>query len=109
MITPKLEAGKKYPVFMQHYDGPGAQNVINRWSGGLPQYIVDQGYVYFEIDNRGMANRGKKFEDAIWHAMGTVEVADQLKGVDFLKSTRFGQRDKIPTFRRAATRRLREE
>src|SRR3546814_5425353 len=55
-------------------------------------------YVYFEIDNRGMANRGKKFEDAIWHAMGTVEVADQLKGVDFLKRQPFVAPDKITTF-----------
>ncbi|HVJ00067.1 MAG TPA: DPP IV N-terminal domain-containing protein [Sphingomonas sp.] len=98
MITPKLEPGKTYPVFMEHYGGPGAQNVVNRWEGGLPQYIVDQGYVYFEIDNRGGTNRGKKFEDWIWHAMGTVEVADQLKGVDFLKSQAFVDPDKITTF-----------
>src|SRR3546814_15899296 len=45
-----------------------------------------------------MANRGKKFEDAIWHAMGTVEVADQLKGVDFLKRQPFVAPDKITTF-----------
>ncbi|MCM8730329.1 DPP IV N-terminal domain-containing protein [Hephaestia sp. GCM10023244] len=98
MITPKLEPGKTYPVFMQHYGGPSAQNVVNRWSGGLPQYIVDQGYVYFEVDNRGTANRGKKFEDAIWHAMGGVEVADQLKGVDFLKRQPFVDPAKITTF-----------
>ncbi len=98
MITPKLEPGKKYPVFMKHYGGPGAQEVVNRWNGGLPQYIVDQGYVYFEIDNRGSTNRGKAFEDWIWHAMGTVEVADQLKGVDFLKSQSFVDPDKITTF-----------
>src|SRR3546814_8783888 len=45
-----------------------------------------------------MANRGKKFEDAIWHAIGTVEVADQLKGVDFLKRQPFVAPDKITTF-----------
>ncbi|HEU4958885.1 MAG TPA: DPP IV N-terminal domain-containing protein [Sphingomonas sp.] len=99
MITPKLEPGKKYPVFMEHYGGPGAQEVTNRWNGAsLAQYVVDQGYIFFEIDNRGSTNRGKKFEDAIWHAMGTVEVADQLKGVAFLKDQQFVDPDKITTF-----------
>ena len=99
MITPKLEPGKKYPVFMEHYGGPGAQQVTNRWNGAsLAQYVVDQGYVYFEIDNRGATNRGTRFEDAIYHAMGTVEVADQLKGVDFLKSQPFVDPARITTF-----------
>jgi dipeptidyl-peptidase-4 len=99
MITPKLEPGRKYPVFMEHYGGPGAQQVVNKWNGAsLAQYVVDQGYVYFEIDNRGSANRGTTFEDAIWHAMGTVEVADQLKGVDFLKSQPFVDSGRITTF-----------
>jgi dipeptidyl-peptidase-4 len=84
---------------MEHYGGPGAQEVSNHWRGAsLAQYVVDHGYIYFEIDNRGSANRGTKFEDAIYHAMGTVEVADQLKGVDFLKSQPFVAGDKITTF-----------
>ena len=45
MITPDPVPGKKYPVWMQHYGGPGAQNVTNSWKGALPQYIVDQGYI----------------------------------------------------------------
>ncbi|MBY8827149.1 S9 family peptidase [Hephaestia mangrovi] len=99
MITPKLEPGKKYPVFMEHYGGPGAQQVVNKWNGAsLAQYVVDRGYVYFEVDNRGATNRGTKFEDAIYHAMGTVEVADQLKGVDFLKRQPFVDPGKITTF-----------
>ena len=35
-----------------------------------PQYLVDQGYIYFEIDNRGSANRGVAFEKPIYRAMG---------------------------------------
>ncbi|TPG13778.1 S9 family peptidase [Sphingomonas koreensis] len=99
MITPPLVPGKKYPVFTEHYGGPGAQEVSNRWNGAsLAQYVVGQGYVYFEIDNRGATNRGTKFENAIYHAMGTVEVADQLKGVDFLKTQPFVDPTKITTF-----------
>ncbi|GAA3271782.1 hypothetical protein GCM10020258_47280 [Sphingomonas yabuuchiae] len=34
MITPKLEPGKRYPVFFQHYGGPGTgQQVTRGWQG----------------------------------------------------------------------------
>ncbi len=99
MITPKMEPGKKYPVFFQHYGGPGTgQQVTRGWNGALAQFLVDQGYIYFQIDNRGSYNRGKAFEDHIYHAMGTVEVADQLAGAKFLKQQSFVDADRIATY-----------
>jgi len=99
MITPKLEPGKRYPVFFQHYGGPGTgQQVTRGWQGALPQYLVDQGWIFFQIDNRGSYNRGKAFEDAIYHAMGTVEVADQLAGANYLKSLPFVDPARIATY-----------
>ncbi|MDQ2892702.1 MAG: S9 family peptidase [Pseudomonadota bacterium] len=99
MITPKLEPGKKYPVFFQHYGGPGTgQQVTHGWMGALPQYLVDQGWIFFQIDNRGSYNRGKAFEDQIYHAMGTVEVADQLAGANYLKALPFVEPTKIATY-----------
>ena len=99
MITPPLEPGKKYPVFFQHYGGPGTgQQVTRGWQGALPQYLVDRGWIFFQIDNRGSYNRGKAFEDQIYHAMGTVEVADQLAGADYLKSLPFVDGAKIATY-----------
>lgn len=88
--TPKLEPGKRYPVILQVYGGPnGGRQVSNVWEGGLPQYWVQQGWIVFSIDNRGTPDRGKAFEDHIYHHMGNVEVADQLKGVDWLKAQDF--------------------
>ncbi len=99
MITPPLVAGKKYPVFFEHYGGPGTgQQVTRGWQGALPQFLVDQGWVYFKIDNRGSYNRGKAFEDQIYHAMGTVEVEDQLAGANYLKSLPFVDGGKIATY-----------
>ena len=99
MITPPLEAGKRYPVFFEHYGGPGTgQQVTRGWHGALPQFLVDQGWVYFKIDNRGSYNRGKAFEDQIYHAMGTVEVADQLAGANYLKTLPFVDPGKIATY-----------
>ncbi|WP_375396008.1 S9 family peptidase [uncultured Sphingomonas sp.] len=90
MIAPPLVEGRKYPVFFQHYGGPGTgQQVTRGWQGALPQYLVSQGYIFFQIDNRGSYNRGKVFEDQIYHAMGTVEVQDQLAGAKYLQSLPF--------------------
>jgi dipeptidyl-peptidase-4 len=98
MITPPLEPGKKYPVFFQHYGGPGSQQVMHNWGKPLDQYLVDKGWVVFTLDNRGSANRGKAFEDHIYHAMGSVEVADQLAGAEWLKRQDFVDPAKIATY-----------
>ncbi|RYE01599.1 MAG: S9 family peptidase [Sphingomonadales bacterium] len=90
MITPELEPGKKYPVFVEYYGGPGTgQQVAHKWQSPLVQHIVDRGYIYFQIDNRGSNFRGKAFEDQLFQKLGTVEVEDQIAGVDFLKSQPF--------------------
>ncbi|MEH3107700.1 MAG: S9 family peptidase [Sphingomonas fennica] len=98
MIAPPLEAGKRYPVFFQHYGGPGSQTVTRGWGGPLAQYLVSQGWIFFQIDNRGSPRRGKAFEDQIWHAMGSVEVADQLAGAAWLKRQPFVDPQRIVTY-----------
>jgi dipeptidyl-peptidase-4 len=100
MITPALEKGKRYPVFFMHYGGPHSQDVARDWPGNMPlrQYLVQQGWIFFQIDNRGSANRGKAFEDAIWHAMGSVEVDDQLAGAAYLKTLPFVDPQAIATY-----------
>ena len=99
MITPPLVAGKRYPVFFEHYGGPGTGQTVTRgWQGALPQFLVDQGWIYFRIDNRGSYNRGKAFEDQIYHGMGTVEVEDQLAGARYLQSLPFVDGAKIATY-----------
>ncbi|THD35757.1 MAG: S9 family peptidase [Sphingomonas sp.] len=95
MITPKLEPGKRYPVFFQHYGGPHTQTVTRGWESPMEQYIVDRGYIFFQIDNRGSANRGTAFEDTIYRAMGSVEVADQLAAANWLKAQSYVDPDRI--------------
>lgn len=86
MITPPLKAGKKYPVFFEHYGGPGTgQQVSRAWASPMRQYWVGKGWIYFQIDNRGSYHRGKAFEDQIYRAMGTVEVEDQATAARWLQ------------------------
>jgi dipeptidyl-peptidase 4 len=98
MITPPREPGKTYPVFFEHYGGPHSQEVKRIWAGALPQYWVSRGWIYFRIDNRGSANRGKAFEDPIYHAMGGVEVADQAAAARWLKTQPFVDPKKVAIF-----------
>ena len=98
MITPPLVPGKRYPVFFEHYGGPTGQTVMKNWTTPIEQAIVDQGYVYFDIDNRGSPNRGVDFEKAIYRAMGSVEVADQKAGAEYLKSLPFVDPNKIAIY-----------
>jgi dipeptidyl-peptidase-4 len=81
-----LQPGKRHPVIVEVYGGPGAQQVRRAWGGLFRQYLAQQGYVVFTIDNRGSGFRGRAFEGALYRRMGTVEVEDQVRGVEFLRT-----------------------
>ncbi|QFT78143.1 S9 family peptidase [Erythrobacter sp. THAF29] len=98
MLKPEMEPGKQYPVFYYHYSGPGPQIVTKAWAGALAQAVVDKGYIWFELDNRGTANRGVDFEQPLYRAMGGVEVRDQKVGAEYLKTLEFVDPDKIALY-----------
>jgi len=98
MITPPLMAGKNYPVFFEHYGGPGSQQVRRAWMNPMTQYWVSKGWIYFQVDNRGSPNRGRAFEDQIYHAMGSVEVEDQATAAHWLQKQSFVDPGKIATY-----------
>ncbi len=76
--------GERYPVILQVYGGPGVQRVTRDWIGPYPFYLASRGYGVMRLDNRGSANRGKRFESPIFERLGVVEVEDQLVAADFL-------------------------
>ena len=98
MITPPLVAGKRYPVFFEHYGGPTSQTVTKGWINPIDEALVGKGYIVFYLDNRGSPNRGVDFEKAIYRAMGSVEVEDQKAGAEFLKSLPFVDPRKIAIY-----------
>jgi dipeptidyl-peptidase-4 len=98
MITPPLKAGKKYPVFFEHYGGPTSQEVSRAWGGVMRQYWVSKGWIYFQIDNRGSDNRGRAFQDQIYRAMGTVEADDQAAAARWLQKQSYVDPKRIATY-----------
>jgi len=94
MILPTdFDSTKKYPVIVYVYGGPHAQEVNNIFGSGRYftwfYLMAQKGYIVFTLDNRGSANRGLEFEQATFRHLGTVEIKDQLAGVNYLKSLKY--------------------
>jgi len=76
-----------FPTIVCVYGGPHAQLVVNSWRDTInmrAQFLAQQGYLVFMLDNRGSARRGLAFEGWIRHRMGIIEVQDQVDGVRWL-------------------------
>ena len=86
-----LQPGKRYPVVVDVYGGPHNQYIKKEWMGGgyFREILAQHGFVVFTLDNRGSGFRGNAFETALAQRFGKVEVADQLRGVEFLKTLEF--------------------
>ena len=81
-----FDARKKYPVVVIVYGGPAAQTVTRNWAPDFNQVLAQRGYLVFSLDNRGTPRRGQRFGASLYRKQGTVEVIDQVRGVDFLKT-----------------------
>ena len=90
MVKPHdFDATRKYPTVVYVYGGPHAHNVEASWHWGSRSwetYMAQKGYVLFILDNRGSEHRGRDFEQATFHQLGQVEMQDQMKGVEYLRS-----------------------
>ena len=99
MVKPtNFDTAKKYPTIIYVYGGPHAHNVDARWnysSRGWETYMAEKGYLLFILDNRGSENRGKAFEQATFRQLGQIEMQDQMKGVEYLKSLPYVDADRI--------------
>lgn len=93
LIKPSnFDPTKKYPVMVYVYGGPHAQMIQNEWLDGSNlwmHWMAEKGYLVFTLDNRGSGNRGFAFESGIHRQLGTIEMEDQLQGVNYLKSLPF--------------------
>lgn len=86
MLKPHdFEAGKKYPVILYQYSGPGSQSVRDQWNMGncggalLEHYLTQQGYICVIVDGRGTGGRGADFEKTTYMQLGVKEAADQVE------------------------------
>ena len=99
MVKPAdFNPSRKYPTVIYVYGGPHAHNVDARWHYGSRSwetYMAQKGYVLFILDNRGSENRGLKFEQATFRQLGQIEMQDQMKGVEFLRTLPYIDTDRL--------------
>ncbi|WP_267404352.1 MULTISPECIES: S9 family peptidase [unclassified Chryseobacterium] len=98
ILPTNFDPNKKYPTIVYLYNGPHLQLITNTFpaSGNLwYEYMAQNGYIIFTMDGRGSANRGLKFEQAVFRNLGTTEMNDQMKGVDYLKSLPYVDAQKL--------------
>ncbi len=99
LIKPaNFDPNKRYPVFLFTYGGPGSQRVTRAWGSYFNQYMAQQGFVVFTLDNRGSGRRERAFTDALYNHLGSVEVEDQVAGVDWLAKQSFVDPKRIGVF-----------
>ena len=99
MVKPhNFNPNKKYPTVVYVYGGPHAHNVEAGWhwaSRSWETYMAQKGYIVFILDNRGSEYRGRDFEQATFRQLGQIEMQDQMKGVEYLKSLPYVNADKL--------------
>jgi dipeptidyl-peptidase 4 len=94
-----FQPGKVYPAIVMVYGGPGIQEVRDTWQGLSPdQVAAHKGFVIWQLDNRGSAGRGHKFESVLFRNMGANELEDQKRGIEHLISLGFVDRQRIGLF-----------
>jgi dipeptidyl-peptidase-4 len=90
LIKPStFDAKRKYPVIVYTYNGPHVQLVTNSFLGGASHWMLEaaeRGYLVFTVDGHGSDNRGRDFEQTIHRRLGEMEVKDQLRGAEYLRS-----------------------
>ena len=92
MMKPaNFNPGKKYPVILFQYSGPGSQQVINAWSAGsmgnggmFDYYLAQKGYIVVTVDGRGTGARGAEFEKCTYLKLGDLESKDQVEAALWL-------------------------
>jgi dipeptidyl-peptidase 4 len=93
-----LVAGKKYPVVLYQYSGPGSQNAGDVFGGGhfyFHQRLVQKGYIVAVVDTRGTGGRGEKFKKLTYKQLGKYELEDLLATARYLRALPFVEPERL--------------
>src|SRR5438876_2641161 len=99
IIRPRyFDSGKRYPLLMFVYGGPGSQTVTEGGGGtesAWHQMLALAGYLVASVDNRGTGARGAQFEKITYLHLGRYESADQIAAARWFASQPYVSADRI--------------
>jgi dipeptidyl-peptidase-4 len=84
LLPPEGTASGKIPIIVNIYGGPAGQTVRKSLPDAFDEILSRKGFAIFSVDNRGTPGRDKKFQTAIRHEFGAIELKDQLTALDQL-------------------------
>jgi dipeptidyl-peptidase-4 len=84
LLPPGAPASGKIPLIVNIYGGPAAQTVLKTAANPFDEILARKGFAIFSVDNRGTPGRDRKFQTAIRHEFGVIELKDQLTALDQL-------------------------
>ncbi len=84
LLPPEAPATGKIPLIINIYGGPAAQMVTKGMPSAFDEILARKGFAIFAVDNRGTPGRDRKFQTAIRHEFGAIELKDQLTALDQL-------------------------
>jgi dipeptidyl-peptidase-4 len=84
LLPPDGAASGKIPVIINIYGGPAAQMVTKGVPSAFDEILARKGFAIFAVDNRGTPGRDRKFQTALRHEFGAIELKDQLTALDQL-------------------------
>ena len=84
LLPPEGAASGKIPLIINIYGGPAAQMVRKGTPDAFDEILARKGFAIFAVDNRGTPGRDRKFQTAIRHEFGAIELKDQLTALDQL-------------------------
>ena len=87
--------GRRYPVLLTQYSGPGSQSVRDRWSLDWEDALPYDGYVVACCDGRGTGFRGESFKKCTYADLGRKEVEDQLSFARYLAKQEFVDAERV--------------
>ena len=91
-----FDSTKKYPVLVTVYAGPATNGARETFT--TPSPLTEYGFIVLSIDSRSAGGRGKRFLDAIYQKLGTVEIDDQAEGVKALWDRPYIDRNRVGIF-----------
>ena len=101
ILPPDFDSGKKYPVLLTIYGGPGSQEVTNSWgyfNYFWYQMLAQKGFIVVSVDNRGTGARGEIFKKMTYLQLGKYETLDYIETAKYLGSLDYVNKDKIGIF-----------
>ena len=93
-----MQTGKKYPVLLSVYGGPGSMSARAGWvdifGGALHQY-AKEGLIQVTVDHRGSGHNGKVGQNYMHRNLGYWEIQDYTQCVQWLVKNKQADPEKI--------------